>query len=132
MLTQHGGILGGETSGHILCLDQASTGDGIVSALQVLEVLRRHDGKLASLREGLKKVPQHTANLRIAAGVRPTESSAVQALLGEAQRALAGRGRAFMRPSGTEPVVRVTVEAADAAEVQHWVERLSDAVRAAC
>ncbi len=132
MLTQHGGILGGETSGHILCLDQASTGDGIVSALQVLEVLRRHDGNIASLREGMSKVPQHTANLRIAPGARPTESGAVQDLLGEAQRALAGRGRAFMRPSGTEPVVRVTVEAADATEVRHWVERLSEAVRAAC
>lgn len=132
MLTQHGGILGGETSGHVLCLDQASTGDGIVSALQVLEVLRRHAGDIARLREGMSKVPQHTANLRIAPGSRPTESGAVQALLGEAQHALAGRGRAFMRPSGTEPVVRVTVEAADAAEVRHWVERLSDAVRAVC
>jgi len=131
MLVQHGGVLGGETSGHILCLDRASTGDGIVSALQVLEVLRASGDDIGSLRQGMVKVPQHTANIRIASGARPADAASVQSLLAEAQRALAGRGRAFMRPSGTEPVIRITVEAADAAEVRHWVDRLSEAVRAA-
>ena len=130
-LVERDGVLGGETSGHILCLDQASTGDGIVSALQVLEVLRRRGGDLRDLLQGLAKVPQVTANLRYAAGSNPVAAAGVQAALAEAKAALEGRGRAFLRASGTEPVIRVTVEAADAAEVRHWIERLSEAVRAA-
>lgn len=130
-LVANGGVLGGETSGHMLCLDRANTGDGIVSALQVLEVLKRRD---VSLREALgdfRKVPQKTVNVRFAAGSKPAEADSVKAALAEAEKAVAGRGRAFLRPSGTEPVVRVTVEADDATLMQDTLDKLAAAVTAA-
>ena len=130
-LLANAGVLGGEASGHILCLDRASTGDGIVSALQVLEVLQRRGIGLADALAGLHKVPQKTVNVRYAGASKPAEADSVQAALLEAQRAVEGRGRAFLRPSGTEPVVRVTVEADDAALVDATLASLADAVRAA-
>ena len=130
-LVEHGGILGGEASGHLLCLDRATTGDGIVSALQVLEVLHRRGMSLADALRDLRKVPQRTVNVRIANGAKPADAESVQAALAEAQRAVEGRGRAFLRPSGTEPVVRVTVEADDEALVSATLERLAAAVQAA-
>lgn len=131
-LLAHDGVLGGETSGHLLCLDRTSTGDGIVSALQVLEVLRRRGVTLRQALAGLHKLPQKTVNVRCAVGAaKPAEAASVQAALAEAQRAVEGRGRAFLRPSGTEPVVRVTVEADDEALMQHTLDALAEAVRAA-
>ena len=130
-LVANEGVLGGEASGHLLCLDRVSTGDGIVSALQVLEVLGRRGLSLSQALEGLRKVPQKTVNVRYAAGARPAEADSVKAALADAQQSVAGRGRAFLRPSGTEPVVRVTVEADDDALVQSTLERLAEAVRAA-
>jgi len=130
-LLEHDGILGGEASGHLLCLDRATTGDGIVSALQVLEVLRRRRMPLHECLHGLQKVPQETINVRYSNGAKPAETESVQSALADAQHAVQGRGRAFLRPSGTEPVVRVTVEADDAALVRSTVERLAEAVRAA-
>jgi len=130
-LVENGGVLGGEASGHLLCLDRASTGDGIVSALQVLEVLRRRGIGLREALAGLARVPQRTVNVRFSNGARPAEAESVQAALADAQLAVKGRGRAFLRPSGTEPVVRVTVEADDATLVQATLDRLADAVRAA-
>jgi phosphoglucosamine mutase len=124
-------VLGGEASGHILCLDRANTGDGIVSALQVLEVLQRRGTGLAEALAGLRKVPQKTVNVRYEASRKPAEDESVKAALAEAQRAVEGRGRAFLRPSGTEPVVRVTVEADDDALMQSTLEKLSEAVKAA-
>ena len=130
-LLQHHGVLGGEASGHLLCLDRASTGDGIVSALQVLEVLHRTGRSLREALAGLAKVPQKTVNVRYDGGAKPAEAASVQAALAEAQAAVSGRGRAFLRPSGTEPVVRVTVEADDAALMQSTLDVLADAVRVA-
>ncbi|MEN1940689.1 phosphoglucosamine mutase [Luteimonas sp. MJ246] len=130
-LVEHGGILGGEASGHLLCLDRSTTGDGIVSALQVLEVLHRRGVSLASALRDLRKVPQRTVNVRVANGARPAEAASVQAALAKAQRAVEGRGRAFLRPSGTEPVVRVTVEADDEALVASTLEALAAAVQSA-
>lgn len=130
-LLEHDGVLGGEASGHLLCLDRASTGDGIVSALQVLEVLQRRGIGLEEALRGLEKVPQKTVNVRYGNGARPVEAPAVQQALTVAQAAVQGRGRAFLRPSGTEPVVRVTVEADDAALMQKTLDELSAAVRAA-
>ena len=130
-LLEHGGVLGGEASGHLLCLDRSGTGDGIVSALQVLEVLQRRGATLREALSGMRKYPQRTVNVRYGNGSRPAESASVQAALAEAQAAVQGRGRAFLRPSGTEPVVRVTVEADDAALVQSTLDTLAGAVRAA-
>jgi phosphoglucosamine mutase len=131
-LVANGGVLGGEASGHMLCLDRSGTGDGIVSALQVLEVLRRRGISLRDALHGLDRVPQKTVNVRYAVGAgKPAEAPSVQAALASAQAAVAGRGRAFLRPSGTEPVVRVTVEADDAALVDSILENLANAVRSA-
>ena len=126
------GILGGEASGHILCLDRVSTGDGIVSALQVLEVLKRNGTGLREALDGLKMLPQKTVNVRLNGDAKKVvEAEAVRTALVDAQTAVSGRGRAFLRPSGTEPVVRVTVEADDDALMQATLEKLSGAVRAA-
>ncbi len=124
----HGSVLGGEASGHLLCLDRASTGDGIVSALQVLEVLHRRGTSLQAALKGLAKVPQKTVNVRYGNGAKPAEADSVKAALADAQTAVQGRGRAFLRPSGTEPVVRVTVEADDDALMQQTLDKLADAV----
>jgi len=124
-------VLGGEASGHLLCLDRTSTGDGIVSALQVLEVLQRRGIGLADALEDLHKVPQKTVNVRYSGGAKPAEADSVKAALADAQRRIEGRGRAFLRPSGTEPVVRVTVEADDAVLMQSILDALAEAVRAA-
>ena len=130
-LLQHDGVLGGEASGHLLCLDRTSTGDGIVSALQVLEVLGRRGLSLHDALVGMSKVPQKTINVRFNGDAKPAEAASVQSALAAAQTAVEGRGRAFLRPSGTEPVVRVTVEADDAALMQSTLDTLADAVRAA-
>jgi len=130
-LVEGGGVLGGEASGHLLCLDRATTGDAIVAALQVLEVVLRRKRPLAQLLADYRPLPQKTVNVRVAPGVKPLEVDAVQSARREAEGALSGRGRLVLRPSGTEPVVRVTVEAADAALMEQVLERLSSAVRAA-
>jgi len=130
-LVQRDGTLGGEASGHLLCLDRAGTGDAIVSALQVLEVLRRSGKSLEQALAGYRPLPQKTVNVRVAKGVRPLDDAAVQLARAEAEAALLGRGRLVLRPSGTEPVVRVTVEADDEALMQRVLDRLSGAVRAA-
>ncbi len=132
-LVDGGGVLGGEASGHILCLDRANTGDGIVSALQVLEVLRRTGQRLDQALKGLVMLPQQTVNVRLQ-GVSAkdvVEAPTVKAALTQAQQSIVGRGRAFLRPSGTEPVVRVTVEADDDALMQATLDALAGAVRAA-
>jgi phosphoglucosamine mutase len=112
-------------------MDRANTGDGIVSALQVLEVLHRTGKPLHEAVAGMQRLPQKTVNVRCAGGSKPAEAPAVVAALAAAQRAVDGRGRAFLRPSGTEPVVRVTVEADDDALVQSTLDALAGAVRAA-
>ncbi len=131
-LVEGGGVLGGEASGHLLCLDRATTGDAIVSALQVLDVLQASGRSLRQALEGLVMVPQSTVNVRLSGDARAVVgSAAVQAALAAAQSAVQGRGRAFLRPSGTEPVVRVTVEADSRELVDSTLQTLADAVRAA-
>ncbi|HEY8681561.1 MAG TPA: phosphoglucosamine mutase [Rhodanobacter sp.] len=128
-LRLHGGMLGGETSGHILCLDRATTGDGIVAALAVLEALAQSGQDLSSARKGLKKLPQVMLNVRAIGAREALDSPAVQQALVEVEQILHGRGRVVLRASGTEPLVRVTVEAADAAEVQQLAEKLARIVK---
>lgn len=131
-LVENNGVLGGEASGHLLCLDRATTGDAIVSALQVLEALRRDSTSLRQVLSVLNKVPQKTVNVRLQGAAKATvQAESVQAALLAAQQAVKGRGRAFLRPSGTEPVVRVTVEADSAELMQSTLDSLSAAVKAA-
>jgi phosphoglucosamine mutase len=130
-LVEGGGVLGGEASGHLLCLDRATTGDAIVSALQVLDALRRSGQSLRQALAGLSAVPQKTVNVRLdgASAKAIVDAAGVRDALQGAQAAVQGRGRAFLRPSGTEPVVRVTVEADDATLMQDTLDRLAAAVR---
>jgi phosphoglucosamine mutase len=130
-LKEHGGVLGGETSGHVLCLDRATTGDGIVVALAVLEALARSGVDLAVARQGLQKMPQVMLNVRAAGAREALASSEVKQALAEVEQILHGRGRVVLRASGTEPLVRVTIEGADAVEVQQLAERLAGIVKSA-
>lgn len=127
-----GGVLGGETSGHILCLDIAPTGDGIVTALQVLEAMRESDFGLRGLTAGMQKLPQVLINVPVVGVARNVaELPDVLKAVENAQRELGARGRILLRPSGTEPLVRVMVEAPDADETRKLAERLADQVRTA-
>ncbi|MBE1162808.1 phosphoglucosamine mutase [Dyella acidiphila] len=130
-LKEHGGVLGGETSGHLLCLDRATTGDGIVAALAVLEALKGEDLDLADARQGLHKLPQVMINVRAEGAREALGSKAVQDALAQTEQVLKGRGRVVLRASGTEPMVRVTIEASDGAEVQKLAEQLAAVVKSA-
>lgn len=123
-----GGVLGGETSGHILCLDRATTGDGIVAALQLLEVMQSTGESLSTLRRGLCKVPQITLSLPTTAPRRLAREPAVLAAVAAIEGELNGRGRVLLRPSGTEPKLRITVECEDEARARDLAQRLADAV----
>ena len=131
VLKEHGGVLGGETSGHILCLDRATSGDAIVSALQVLDALARSGRTLDQAVAGMHKIPQTTVNIRVAGGAALVDDVDVQRVLERVRKELEGRGRVVLRPSGTEPLVRVTVEAPDDEVVARLSTELADAVRAA-
>jgi phosphoglucosamine mutase len=131
MLKQHAGVLGGEASGHLLCLDRGPTGDGIISALLVLEALQRLGATLAQARAGLQRVPQTTINIEANDGAALIAQAPVSAALAHVEDTLRGRGRVVLRPSGTEPLVRVTVEGDDADEVERLAAHLADAVKSA-
>ena len=129
LLRERGGTLGGEASGHLLSLQHAPTGDGILSALLVLDALRRQGVTLAQARAPLRRVPQVMLNVRVAAATLAAAS--VQTALRRVEDALRGRGRVVLRASGTEPLVRVTVEGEDAAEVRRLAQELANAVESA-
>lgn len=130
-LKQHGGVLGGETSGHILCLDRATTGDGIVAALAVLQGLACLGEDLVQARTGLHKLPQVMLNVRTAGAREALDDGSVLEALAAVEAQLRGRGRVVLRASGTESVVRVTLEGEDGAEVQRLARTLAEAVQAA-
>jgi len=131
MLVERGWVLGGEASGHILCLDRATTGCGIVSALQVLEAMIVSNRTLAELTEPLHRYPQVMINVPVATGDRRTVHlrAGVADAIEATERSLAGAGRVVLRPSGTEPVVRVMVEAAEADRARQLAESLAETVQ---
>ena len=129
MLKETGWLLGGESSGHILCLDQHTTGDGIVSALQVLAAIVRFHQPLAALVKEFERYPQTLINVPMPAGVDWQKAPGVTRACAEAQKQLAEQGRLLIRPSGTEPVVRVMVEARQAALAQSTAQTVADALR---
>jgi phosphoglucosamine mutase len=112
-----GWFLGGESSGHIICSDVTTTGDGIVAALQVLVALKASGKDIASFRAGMKKYPQRMINVTVSGKVNLAEFPAVGAAVAEVEAQLGKRGRVLLRPSGTEPKIRVMVEGEDLAEV---------------
>lgn len=128
-LNARGWLVGGESSGHILCLDRASTGDGIVSALQVLTILVRSGKTLADLKKGMKKLPQTMINVRLPAPGDPSNNPTILKAVASVTEKLEGKGRVLLRPSGTEPVVRVMIEGEDPKYVQLLCEELSEVVR---
>lgn len=112
-LSQNGWTIGGESSGHIICLDRTTTGDGIVSALQVLAYLAKEKMSLHDARSGMKKFPQIMINVALSGNSDPMQSAAVQQSVAHAEAKLNGRGRVLLRASGTEPLIRVMVEGED-------------------
>jgi phosphoglucosamine mutase len=128
-LKQRSWQLGGETSGHIVCLDLNTTGDGIVSALQVLVALVASGGTLSQLRRGMAKVPQTMVNVRTKNPGEALRSPVVSGAVKAAEHRLASRGRVLLRPSGTEPVLRVMVEGDDGAVVEKLAHDIASAVR---
>jgi phosphoglucosamine mutase len=130
-LIARGWQLGGENSGHLLVLDRHTTGDGIVSALQVLQAVRRSGKSLASLLDGVRLFPQVLINVRLAARTDWTGNAALVRRKAEVERELGVGGRVLIRASGTEPVLRVMVEARDRGQAQDFAEQLAEAAKAA-
>jgi phosphoglucosamine mutase len=130
-LKKNGWELGGEGSGHIVCLDLNTTGDGIVSALQVLGAMMADGQSLLELRRGMEKLPQTLVNVGAAEPARVVMLPRVKQAVGEIEHSLAGAGRVLLRPSGTEPLVRVMVEGQDASQVARLAGDLAEIVRAA-
>jgi phosphoglucosamine mutase len=130
-LLAHGWQLGGEGSGHIVCLDKHTTGDGIVSALQVLHALRRSGETLAQAASGLQLYPQVLINVRVDRKFDFHGNPAVAAAVAAAESELGALGRVLLRASGTEPVIRVMVEGEARERVQHYAGEIADTVRSA-
>ena len=130
LMVEKGWILGGENSGHILCLDKHTTGDAIVAALQVLTVLRRSGRKLPDLVADCELYPQRMINVTTKARVDWQTRPSIVAAKKSVEMALGKNGRVLLRPSGTEPVLRVMVEARDAREADARARELADAVTA--
>ncbi len=127
-LNNKGWTIGGESSGHIICLDRTTTGDGTVSALQVLSAVIASGKTLHELKNGMQKYPQHMINVRIKEKIDPFSSERVVAAVNEAEKRLAEKGRVLLRASGTEPLIRVMVEGSDEQQVLNEVEKLSKVV----
>ena len=128
MLRQTGGVIGGETSGHMICLDKTTTGDGLVSALQVLAIMRETGKSLSSLYDAMSRYPQEMVNVRVARKIDPGDVPAVRDAVTVAESELADRGRVVLRASGTEPVIRVMVEGEDEGQVIDLAKRLASVV----
>ncbi len=127
-LCETGGIIGGETSGHVICLDRTTTGDGLVAALQVLAVMRRTGNALSELAQGMAKFPQRMLNVRTEKRLDPAESSKIQDAISQVEGELADSGRVVLRASGTERVIRVMVEGEDENQINHLAEKLAAVV----
>ena len=124
-------LLGGEGSGHLLCLDKHSTGDGIISALQVLSVLRRNRVTLQQCTRELELYPQTLINVKVKRGFNWTESADMVAEKAQVERELGDNGRVLIRASGTEPLIRVMVEAKSAQQAEKMAKRIADQCKTA-
>jgi phosphoglucosamine mutase len=131
MLRDLGGTLGGETSGHILCLDKTTTGDGLVSALQVLAVMKQTGRSLAELASGMRKLPQVLLNVKVAKRFDPATVPSVQDAVQKIEKRMGGDGRVVLRASGTEPVIRVMVEGTGESAARQAATELAEVVKAA-
>ena len=121
--------LGGESSGHIVCSDVTTTGDGIIAALQVLTAVQGEEASLNSLKQRMQKAPQVMVNVRLQKKIELNGNEKLQQAVATAEKELAGNGRVLLRPSGTEPLIRVMVEGEDPALVDRLANQLADQVR---
>ena len=129
-MLRRGAVLGGEQSGHVIFSQYATTGDGLLTALRILEIIRDSGQTLDALAEEVKTFPQKLVNIRVKHRRPLAELETVQAEIQAAEREFAGSGRVVVRFSGTEPLARVMIEAASDAEVDKWSGRIADAIRA--
>ena len=123
--------LGGEQSGHIIFRDFSTTGDGIVSALQILRIMHETGQPLSELKKCLTKYPQAQRNLKVKAKPPIDELREVVKLRDEAERELAGRGRVLLRYSGTEPKIRLLIEGRELSQIDRQADRIADAIQKA-
>jgi phosphoglucosamine mutase len=128
-LQKHDGVIGGETSGHIICMDKTTTGDGCVAALDVLSVIQATGRSLTELASEMPQFPQTTINIDVVNAVDVSSDPGIQTAKLAAETALGNRGRVILRASGTQPLVRVTVEAETVAMVEEHVTRLAAVVK---
>ena len=128
LMREQGALIGGESSGHIICLDHTTTGDGIVSALQVLRALVRSGRALGEAKLGMSKYPQTLRNVRLAGRVELDSNDVLQDAVAAAEADLGTDGRVLLRLSGTEPMVRIMVEGTSPAEVERHADRLAEVV----
>ena len=131
LMREKGWQLGGENSGHIICLDKHTTGDGIVSALQVLHAMRASGRSLAQLTADLVMYPQVLLNVDVPRGFNWEKYEAIKKARSDAERSLNGKGRVLLRPSGTEPVLRVMVEGEPKEAIESAAKSIASAVRSA-
>jgi phosphoglucosamine mutase len=131
MLTKHKGILGGENSGHIICLDRTTTGDGIISALQVMAEMQNSGKNLHELKSGMQKYPQVLVNVKTNKKINPDDDTNIQKSVKEIEKKLGDTGRILLRASGTEPLIRVMVEGQDKDLVKSYANQLAGDVKKA-
>ncbi len=121
--------LGGEQSGHIIFLDYNTTGDGLLTGLQLVNIMKRTGRKLSELAAEMTIYPQKLVNIRVTDKHAVTDNKRVAEVIAEVEQEMAGNGRVLVRPSGTEPLVRVMVEASTEDECVRSVERIAEVVR---
>ncbi len=129
MLLKHKSVLGGEGSGHIICLDKTTTGDGIVAALQVLSEVLKSGKTLHELKQGMQKYPQVLLNVRINKKVNINDNEAIQTAVKAVEKKMGDKGRVLLRASGTEPLIRVMVEGVNESDVTKYARELEDVVK---
>ena len=122
-------ILGGEGSGHIICLDKATSGDAMIAALQVLEVIAKRGKTLSELKSEMQKYPQVLINVKTEEKIDLNQHTVLKQTQLEVEKALGDEGRVLIRASGTEPLIRVMVEGKDLDLVQQSAEQLADVLR---
>lgn len=131
MLTEHKGILGGENSGHIICLDKTTTGDGIIAALQIMAEMQYSGKSLHELKSGMQKYPQILVNVRAKQKINPDNNPAIKKAVQAVESKLGDQGRVLLRASGTEPLIRVMVEGQQHDQVENYAQQLADEVKKA-
>jgi phosphoglucosamine mutase len=129
MLSEHKGILGGENSGHIICLDRTTTGDGIIAALQIMAEMLSKGKSLYELKSGMQKFPQTLINVRTTKKINPDTDDVIQKSVRAVEKKLGDKGRVLLRASGTEPLIRVMVEGEQKDLVQNYAQQIADDVK---